>query len=228
MSPRKRRSVTLDADHEGSSPEADANSIEEAEAAALQAETRAAVARARAEELRRQSAKERRRARWRSRVPAILTAVAVGAAAVLIVASLVATGLMLWHHRDVTQERQREAAFSAAARQSVVTMMTIDPAKAKEGVQAIIDNATGKFKKDLQATADTMISSMEQAKVATTVDVRSVAVKSMSSDSAVVLVAATSNVTDPDTTKRPPVTWRISVTLERDGDQFKMSKFEFV
>jgi Mce-associated membrane protein len=221
MSPRKRRSGVLDADP------GEALSVEDAEAAAAEAEARAEQARIRAEELRRQA---RRRAwsrpQWLRLPPARL--IAVGAAIVLICAALAATGYMMWDHRGVVQERQRTAEFSAAARQSVVTMMTIDPAKAREGVQRIIDNSTGSLKADLESTADAMISSMETSKVATKVNVVSVAVESVTNDSAVVLVAAVSDVTDPNAAKRPPVTWRISVTMKRDSGQLKMSRFEFV
>lgn len=44
----------------------------------------------------------------------------------------------------------------------------------------------------------------------------------------IVLVAAKSDLTNPDNTKRDPRSWRISITLERDGGQLKISKLEFV
>jgi Mce-associated membrane protein len=235
MSPRKRRSAVLDADDEAHQPP----SVEEAEAAVADAERLAEAARARATELRRKAGVEpaakpatRRRVTLPSRPSWLrlpgLKPVAAGLAIVVVCASLVVTGLMLWHHRAVDQQRLRAAEFSAAARQSVVTMMTIDPSKAREDVQHIIDNSTGVFQRELKDTSDAMITSIEKSKVATKVDIQSVALESMTADSAIVLVAAVSDVTDPDQKKRAPVTWRISVTMKRDGDQLKMSKFEFV
>ena len=50
----------------------------------------------------------------------------------------------------------------------------------------------------------------------------------MSDDSAVVLVAATSHVTNAAGAKQDPRNWRLSVTVARDGDQIKLSKVEFV
>jgi Mce-associated membrane protein len=231
MSPRKRRSAVLDADDEAYQPP----SVEEAEAAVAEAEKLADAARARATELRRKAGVEpaaRKRVTLPSRPPWLrlpgLRPVAAGIAIVVICASLVVTGMMLWHHRDVDQQRLRAAEFTAAARQSVVTMMTIDPSKAREDVQRIIDNSTGVFQRELKDTSDAMITSIEKSKVATKVDIQSVALESMTADSAIVLVAAVSDVTDPDQKKRAPVTWRISVTMKRDGEQLKMSKFEFV
>jgi Mce-associated membrane protein len=235
MSPRKRRSAVLEADDEGREPP----SVEEAEAAVAEAEKQAQVARARAAELRRKAGVEpapKRAARKRVTLPTRpswlrlpgVKPVAAGLAIVIACASLVVTGLMLWHHRDVDQQRQRAAEFSAAARQSVVTMMTIDPNSARADVQRIIDNSTGVFQRELQEGSDAMISSIEKSRVATKVDIQSVALESMTNDSAIVLVAAVSDVTDPDQKKRSPVTWRISVTMKKDGDQLKMSKFEFI
>ena len=62
----------------------------------------------------------------------------------------------------------------------------------------------------------------------TDVTVNATAVESMSPDSAVVLVAATSRVTNAAGAKQEPRAWRLSVNLERDGGQVKMSKVEFV
>ncbi len=50
----------------------------------------------------------------------------------------------------------------------------------------------------------------------------------MDDDSAVVLVAASSRVTNTAGAKQEPRTWRLSVSLQRDGDAIKMSKVEFV
>ena len=57
---------------------------------------------------------------------------------------------------------------------------------------------------------------------------RSTGVESMTDDSAVVLVSATSRVTNSAGAKQEPRSWRLSVNLERIGDQIKMSKVEFV
>jgi Mce-associated membrane protein len=64
--------------------------------------------------------------------------------------------------------------------------------------------------------------------VVTEVNVNAAAVESMSDDSAVVLVSASSRVTNVAGAKQEPRSWRLSVDLKRDGDQLKMSKVEFV
>jgi Mce-associated membrane protein len=228
MSPRKRRSALLDADA----------SIEDAEADAAEAQSRAFAARVRADTLRRRVAdlddktvvekiRDWPRPRW-LRLPSARL-LAVTAAAAIICTSLTVTVLMVLHHRDVVQEQRRAAEFSAGARQSVVTMMTIDPATVQQNMKDVIANSTGKFKSALEAgEADELVKGAQQSKVSIQATVQSVAVESMTENSAVVLVVATSEGTAPDNTKLPPATWRISLTLLRENGQVKTSEFEFV
>jgi Mce-associated membrane protein len=135
---------------------------------------------------------------------------------------------MVMHHRNQAAEQQRSAEFAAAGRQSVVTLMSLDFNKAKEDVQRIIDNSTGQFKDDFKNQADDFVKVAQDSKVVTEVTVNATAVESMTADSAVVLVSASSRVTNAAGAKQEPRSWRLSVNLQRDGGQIKMSKVEFV
>lgn len=168
------------------------------------------------------------RSRWR-RLPrpswkGILATVVV----LVTVALLAVSGYMIWTHRAAEKVQQQRAEYAAAGRQSVVTLMSLDFNKADEGVQRIIDNATGQFKDDFQQQAADFIQVAKDSKVITEVTVNSVAVESMTDDKAVVLVAASSRVTNSKGANQEPRTWRLSVDLQREGDQIKMSKVEFV
>jgi Mce-associated membrane protein len=107
-------------------------------------------------------------------------------------------------------------------------MMSIDPDHAKEHVQRTIDNTTGALKSQLEATSTYMMKSAQDAKVTTKATAQDAAVESMTNNSAVVLVLAKSDTTNPDKSKRPPVFWRLSVNIDRDGGQLKISKVDFV
>jgi Mce-associated membrane protein len=50
----------------------------------------------------------------------------------------------------------------------------------------------------------------------------------MTADSAVVLVACTSEITNAAGAKQDPRSYRLIVTMSREGGQLKMSKVEFV
>lgn len=228
MSPRKLRSAVLDADA----------SIEEFEAAAAEAQARAYAARVRADSLRLRVAEEESRSvfdrvrEWSRPRWLLLPSVkllALAEAGVLVAASIAAVVVMLVHHRHADQNRQRAAEYAAAARQSVVTMMTVDPASVQQNMKDVIANSTGKFKSALEAgEAEELAKGVQDSKVSTKATVLTAAVESMTENSAVVLVAASTDGTGPDNAKLPGASWRISVTLEREGGQLKTSEFEFV
>jgi Mce-associated membrane protein len=216
----------------------------EAEAAAVEAQ--AAEARARAVRLRRQAEADadgddavigapatgsRMPRRWRLRRPTSKT-MAVGAAIIVICASLALTGYFVWVDRIASQKRQRSAEFAAAARQDVMALMSLDFNKTKEDMQRISDNTTGSFKEHFPVVALQLTNGLQRSKVVTTVSVNDVAVESMTDNSAVVLVAATTQAKSPDdphpNDKQQLQTWHIVLNLLRDKGQPKMSNVEFV
>jgi len=170
-----------------------------------------------------------RPARWR-RLPLgrILKILAGGVAVACTCALITLSVLMVVNHRNQVAEQQRTAAFSAAARQSVVTLMSLDFNKAKEDVQRIIDNSTGQFRDDFNNQAEDFVKVAQESKVITKVSVNATAVEKMTKDTATVLVSATSNVTNSSGANQEPRSWRLSVDLQRDGGQIKMAKVEFV
>lgn len=238
-----------DSDADPSTTEAP-DSLTKAEEELVRAEDRAEAARARATELRREAeassseqseptenadvaesnpeaSRLRRRWRWRLRRPTRKT-MGVGAAIVVICASLAASGYIVWQHRTLVQQRQHAAEFAAAAREEVATLMSIDPAHAAENLQHTIDDTTGALKSQLEATSSYVVKNAQEAQVTTKATVQDVAVESMTDNSAVTLVVAKSDTINPDKSVRPPVFWRLSVNIDRDGDRLKMSKLDFV
>jgi Mce-associated membrane protein len=167
--------------------------------------------------------------RWQLRKVRRLGRKVVRIAAIVLVSALLPTsGYMVWQHFTLAHERQHAAEFAAAARHGVEMFMSIDPDHAKENLQRTIDNTTGQLKSQLEVTATYMIKNAQDAKVTTKATVDDVAVESMTDNSAAVLVVAKSDTTNPDKSKRPPVSWRLSVDIKRDGGQLKMSKVDFV
>lgn len=166
------------------------------------------------------------RPRWLRRPGRKTIAVSVGI--VLASASLGASGYMVWQHRIMAHKRQLVAEFTAAARQDVTALMAIDPNRAKEHYQRLIDDSTGELKSQIAAMSVLMAKQAEDSKVSTTVTVEAAAVESVSDNSGVVLVAAKSDATGPDNARPPAAVWRLSVSLDRDGGQLKMSKFDFL
>jgi Mce-associated membrane protein len=154
--------------------------------------------------------------------------VAASVGIVLTAASVGTSGYILWQHHTAAHNRQLAAEFAAAARQDVTMLMSLNAQHAREDIQRVIDACTGDLKKQLEATSGLMVEKAGESKASSKATVEAVAVESLSDDSAVVLVAAKSEVTNADNTNRPPVVWRLSVGLTRDGGQLKMSKVEFL
>lgn len=165
----------------------------------------------------------------RLRMPRIRWKLAAAVFAILLTLAFAAlSGYMVWQHRQVQHEQQRTAEFTAAARQSVVTLMSLDFNKAQEDVQRIIDNSAGQFKQDFEAQAEEFAQVAKDSKVVTEATVNVAAVKSMDDSNATALVSATSRVTNTAGADQEPRSWRLMVDLVREGDQIKMSKVEFV
>lgn len=154
--------------------------------------------------------------------------VAAALTILVIAALLTACVLMFINHRKVQADDERRAEFEAAARQGVVTLMSLDYNRAKEDVQRIIDNSTGQFKTDFQNTSEDFVKVAVESKAVTETNVTATAVDTMTQDTATVLVAASSRVTNAAGAKQEPRAWRLSVDLARDGGQLKLAKVEFV
>ncbi|WP_205874695.1 hypothetical protein [Mycobacterium camsae] len=223
---------------EASASEAGVDDLESDDLA--QVEARAEAARTRARELRRQAEEASsppetddaetgpsRLRRWRPRRPGRKTLIA--AAAILISSAASAgSGYLVWHHHQVVQQTQRSTEFATAARNAVVLMMSIDPTKARADMQRFADQTTGQFKAGVLMGAEDMVRALEQSKVVAKAAVQAVGVQSMTEDSAVVLVAAKSEISKTDQPKPEMRTWRVVVDVEREGSQLKISKIEFV
>jgi len=207
------------------------------------AEARAEAARARADELRRRieaaeaehagEAAEAEHAGEKeppSRGAHVLPAVGLGIAGALAAGLLALAGYLVWQHKAMAQERHSAAEFAAAARQDVINLMSIDYNTADDSVKRVLDGSTGRFRANFADTADDFVKALKDEKIITKATVNQVAVESTTGDSAVVLVSATSHREGPQAPKdqQEPRLWRIAVTLEREGDQIKMSAVEFV
>lgn len=165
----------------------------------------------------------------RLRLPRPSLALAAAALAVALIVGFVAAGVyMTLHHQRVVTQQERSAEFAAAARQGVVTLMSLDFTRAEEDVQRIIDNTTGDFRKDFEGQAEIFTQVAQESKVITEATVNSVAVASMTQDTATVLVAVTTNVSNAASQEQQPRSWRLSVDVARDAGQIKLAKVEFV
>jgi Mce-associated membrane protein len=218
---------------EGSANGAETDDVAAAEAQAAVAEERARQARAHAADLRRQAAgtaptapllaavaASRRSVRWQP--------IAAGLAALAVCASLGTGSALTWSLHVAQTHRHQQERAAAVARQGVIDIMSLNFVNAEEDMQRIMDNTTGNFKQQFQGQQYMLVKELIESKVVTHIDVTGVAVQSASDDSAVVLVATTSqaaNVKDPHPA---PKRFRVVVTLAKDQDRLKISQLAYV
>lgn len=206
----------------------------DAEAEALAAQARADAARARADELRRRlEAAEAGEEAADTPDPARLGArrlAGVVLAALLTAGFLGASGYMLFAHHRENVQRQQAAEYVAAARQGLINLMAIDYTTADDSVKHVLDGSTGRFRANFEETSDDFVKALKNEQIITKATINDAAVESMTDDSAVVLLSATSRREGPKAPKdqQQPRLWRVVVDLQRDGDQIKMSGVEFV
>lgn len=199
-----------------------------ADQAETDAENLAAEARARAQQLHLGHPGAAPVRRGRGRLRPGRRRIAVSAALLCAVALLALSGYMVKTQRDIHADQQNRAEFVAAARQAVVTLMSIDFGNPQQSVQRILDNSTDPFRAEFDSAAEDFIRVAKDAKVTTKAAANAAAVESITADEAVVLVSASSTVTNDKGAAEAPRSWRLTVDLKREGDQIKMAKVEFV
>ncbi len=153
---------------------------------------------------------------------------AVAAAVVAICGLLAASGFMLWSSQREADRQATDAEYAAAARQGVINLMSLDFNQGEADLQRLIDSTTGDFRADFEASKDDFLTVMNESKVVTEAEVRATAVEQTGKDTATVLVAASSQVTNSAGAEQQPRAWRLSIDVARDNGQVKMSKVEFV
>lgn len=206
---------------------------DQAEREAVDAERRAAEARARVDLLLQQKQVVTSHTPWRTHVRLRLFTLRWARIATVVallgsVALLAASGYMVHQRQHVQAGDRIRAEFVAAARQAAVTLMSIDFNNPQDSVQRIVDNSTGSFRQEFEGATEDFVRMAKDAKVTTEATATAAAVESVNGDSAVALVSVSSTVTDEAGAKEAPRSWRLTMDLQREGDQIKMAKVEFV
>lgn len=204
-----------------------------AEAAEAEARTEAVLATARAERLRNPEtaevvAEDSPEAASPPRRPLWLRAVALAVGALLAGGLLALTWLMLSEHSRVAAHRAQDREVVEAASNAVVALLSIDHGRADADVKRVLDLSIGAFHDDFASRAEDFVKTAQDSNAVTKGSVTAAALDKVGADTAVVLLAATSEVTNSNGARADPRPWRMSVTMSRDEDKWKMSNVEFV
>ena len=150
--------------------------------------------------------------------------------AVALVALLVAIGLVVTSRDAVDDDltsAQREVA--EAARVEALAFLTVDHTDMDPLIDAVLAGATGDFAEQYESQRDTLTSEAIRTEATSTGEVVALGVGDLDDDSATVLVAANSTVTNTSTGDKGQVRYyRLRLDLVREGERWLTSNMEFV
>lgn len=153
-----------------------------------------------------------------------------GGLAVVLVALLVAIGLVVTRQDDVDAgltAAQQDVA--GAARREALAFLTVDHRDMDPLIDAVLDGATGGFAKQYASQRETLTSEAVRTEATSTPEVVALGVGDQDEESATVLVAANSTVTNAGTGADGQVRYyRLRLRLVREDDRWLTSDLQFV
>ncbi len=150
---------------------------------------------------------------------------ALSVAGLLLLAAAVVLTLQLRSYEQV--DDAREAAVQAAT-QSALNLTSIDNEDFQADVGRVLKGATGSFKTDFEARSKQLAQVLEQNKVASEGKVIDAGLVRFDDRNATALVVVDSNVKNVAAPEGRVNTYRMRLTLERQGDRWLTSMLEFV
>jgi len=144
------------------------------------------------------------------------------------VALAILVGWLGFRAYQSNQEQTQRSQFLQVARQGALNLTTIDWQKAEGDVQRILDGATGQFHDDFASRAKPFIEVVKQAKSTTVGTISDAGLESQTDDTAQALIAVTVTTSNADAAPPVPHAWRMRISVQKVGDQAKVSNVEFV
>lgn len=153
-----------------------------------------------------------------------------GGLAVVLVGLLVAIGLVATSRGSVDDDlstAQREVA--EAARAEALAFLTVDHRDMDPLIDAVLQGATGDFAEQYESQRERLTSEAVRTEATSTGEVVALGVGDLDDDSATVLVAANSTVTNTSTGNEGQVRYyRLRLDLVREGERWLTSNVQFV
>jgi Mce-associated membrane protein len=153
-------------------------------------------------------------------------AILLGLLVIVMLAALV--GWFGYRFHQAQQAQAQRSEFIRVARQGALNLTTIDWQRADSDVQRILDSGTGEFYDDFDKRSKPFVDLVKQAKSASVGTVTEAGLESQTADGAQVLVAVTVTTSYVGAPQPDPHEWRMRISVQRVGDQDKVSNVEFV
>jgi Mce-associated membrane protein len=147
---------------------------------------------------------------------------------VLVVALAALTGWLGFRTYQSHKAEEQRNLYLQVGRQGALNLTTIDWQQADANVQRILDSATGTFYDDFQKRAGPFVEVVKQAQSKSVGTIAEAGLESESDDGAQVLVAVTVKTSNAGAPEQSPRAWRMRISVQKVGDEAKVSNVEFV
>jgi Mce-associated membrane protein len=145
--------------------------------------------------------------------------------AVALAALIGMLGVRAYHAHQSTELR---ALYLKVGRQGAVNLTTIDWHHADADVQRILGSATGPFYDDFSQRSQPFIDVVKKVQSVSTGTVTVAGLESSTDTDAQVLVAVSVQTTTSEALQQTPRAWRMRISVQKNGDDVKVSNVEFV
>lgn len=123
---------------------------------------------------------------------------------------------------------EQRAVFVQAGRQGALNLTTIDWQHADADIQRILSSATGTFYDDFAKRSQPFIDVLKQAQSKSEGTITEAGLETASGNEAQILVAASVKTSTAGAPQQNPRAWRMRISVQKVGDDVKMSNVEFV
>jgi Mce-associated membrane protein len=161
-----------------------------------------------------------------SPAPSVRRAMLLGAAIVVSLSVLV--GWLGFRAYQAHQQHALQSQLLQAARQGALNLTTIDWQHVEGDMQRILDGATGQFRDEFASRSQPFVEAVKQAKSTSVGTITEAGLESEEGGHARVLVAVAVKTSNAGAPAQDPRAWRMRITVQKDGDQAKVSNVEFV
>jgi Mce-associated membrane protein len=151
-------------------------------------------------------------------VAGLVTVVALGAL----------TGWLGYRAYQSQQVKAERELFLRVAQQGAVDITTIDYQHADTDIQRILDSATGEFHDEFAQGSKPFVDIVTKEKSSSHGTVTAAGLESAAPDEAQAIVAVSVTTSVADKPAGPPRSWRMRLTVQKTGHDFKISKIRFV
>jgi Mce-associated membrane protein len=146
----------------------------------------------------------------------------------MVVALAATVGLLGFRAYQSHQAQVQRQLFLQVGRQCALNLTTIDWQHAENDVQRVLDSATGQFYDQFSKRKQPFIEVIKKAQSKSVGTITEAGLESDSSDKAQVLVAVSIKTSNLGAEDQSPREWRMRISVEKSGDEVKISNVAFV